>query len=289
MAHSTMETPDAPTGADERLARTRSPRIRNIRTRSPSHDGDDKEDRSVDSVRAMEHQDSAGKPLSIGSIVFWRGHVYTISGFGQLGDLSIEFEEPLHSTEVPRETSVDLIEYAPTDATIACDYIDGFIVVTQRIVVPAVIARVHADLVRAAFGYDTRVWNPIKGWQGKQTDTKEEALKMHDLVKQLTRLLAAHVLCPPWDQVPEVWIEPFVGHTLQTRPLSWDEVDRLYPSAGCSWDRDAVQDSPVIRLVCVRNTAGEHVAALRAQEAGLGSCLEFNLRSERWHAYIVPS
>lgn len=59
--------------------------------------------------------DSAGRPISIGDTVTWRGRFYTIRAFGdRVGphDLySIEFEEPLHvQGEVPDEFGVDLVD-----------------------------------------------------------------------------------------------------------------------------------------------------------------------------------
>jgi hypothetical protein len=59
--------------------------------------------------------DSAGRPISIGDTVTWRGQFYTIRAFGErVGphDLySIEFEEPLHMQgEIPDEFGVDLVD-----------------------------------------------------------------------------------------------------------------------------------------------------------------------------------
>ena len=61
-------------------------------------------------------QDSTGKDIGVGDRVSWRGQTFTIKAFGdRVGRLvtrSIEFEEPLHTNEVPDEISVDLLERA---------------------------------------------------------------------------------------------------------------------------------------------------------------------------------
>lgn len=60
-------------------------------------------------------QDSAGRPITIGDTVTWRGEFYTIKSFsdpvGRFGTRTIEFEEPLHiADEIPDEIAVDLVE-----------------------------------------------------------------------------------------------------------------------------------------------------------------------------------
>jgi len=59
-------------------------------------------------------QDSAGRPLSIGSKVRFRGHNYTIKSFlpgqGTGGCAGLLFEESeIHTNEKPTEISVDLV------------------------------------------------------------------------------------------------------------------------------------------------------------------------------------
>jgi hypothetical protein len=60
--------------------------------------------------------DSAGRPITVGDVVRWRGHLYTIRSFGpstgRVGTLSIAFEELLHVEEIPDEIGVDLVEKA---------------------------------------------------------------------------------------------------------------------------------------------------------------------------------
>lgn len=60
--------------------------------------------------------DSAGRPIAVGDVVRWRGHLYTIRSFGpsagRVGTLSIVFEELLHVEEIPDEIGVDLVEKA---------------------------------------------------------------------------------------------------------------------------------------------------------------------------------
>ena len=60
-------------------------------------------------------QDSAGRPITIGDRVRWRGQLYTIKAFGEAvgryGTRVIAFEEPLHlQDEAPDEIGVDLVE-----------------------------------------------------------------------------------------------------------------------------------------------------------------------------------
>jgi hypothetical protein len=58
--------------------------------------------------------DSAGRSITVGDTVLWRGEFYTIKAFGDLvgrcGTRAILFEEPLHLDEVPDEIGVDLVE-----------------------------------------------------------------------------------------------------------------------------------------------------------------------------------
>jgi hypothetical protein len=59
--------------------------------------------------------DSAGRPISVGDTVTWRGKFYTIRAFGERfgpHDLyAIEFVEPLHiQGEIPDEFGVDLVD-----------------------------------------------------------------------------------------------------------------------------------------------------------------------------------
>lgn len=59
--------------------------------------------------------DSAGRPISVGDTVTWRGQFYTIRAFENRippNDLyAIEFEEPLHiQGEIPDEFGVDLVD-----------------------------------------------------------------------------------------------------------------------------------------------------------------------------------
>lgn len=59
--------------------------------------------------------DSAGRPISVGDTVTWRGKFYTIRAFGDRqgpNDLyAIEFVEPLHiQGEIPDEFGVDLVD-----------------------------------------------------------------------------------------------------------------------------------------------------------------------------------
>jgi len=58
-------------------------------------------------------QDSTGKHIQEGSKVRFRGKEYTIKEFrygeGRFDSAAIEFEENVHTTEVPDEISVDLI------------------------------------------------------------------------------------------------------------------------------------------------------------------------------------
>ena len=61
------------------------------------------------------YQDSAGRPIGVGSRVRFRGEEYTIKAFhddkGPLGEAAIEFEEPeVHTPEMPTEISVDIIQ-----------------------------------------------------------------------------------------------------------------------------------------------------------------------------------
>ncbi len=63
-------------------------------------------------------QDSAGRSITIGDTVTWRGEFYTIKSFGdsvgRCGTRTIAFEEPLHiSDEVPDEIGVDLVKVKP--------------------------------------------------------------------------------------------------------------------------------------------------------------------------------
>ena len=61
----------------------------------------------------MLPKDSTGKPISIGDSVRFRGQVYTIKGFlpgmGLYGTSVIEFEEDVHTKEIPDEISIDRI------------------------------------------------------------------------------------------------------------------------------------------------------------------------------------
>lgn len=58
--------------------------------------------------------DSAGRPISVGDTVTWRGKFYTIRAFGERfgpNDLyAIEFEEPLHMPGIPDEFGVDRVD-----------------------------------------------------------------------------------------------------------------------------------------------------------------------------------
>ncbi len=60
-------------------------------------------------------QDSTGKPLRIGSKVQFRGEVYTIKEFhlgkGLYGSNGLSFEETVHTTEIPDEVAVDVVEW----------------------------------------------------------------------------------------------------------------------------------------------------------------------------------
>ena len=60
-----------------------------------------------------DHFDSTGKLLDVGDPVRWRGQQYTVKDFpagdSPRGYPLIEFEEPLHTDEVPDEVAVDLI------------------------------------------------------------------------------------------------------------------------------------------------------------------------------------
>ena len=63
-------------------------------------------------------QDSAGRAISVGDRVSWRGQLYTIKSFGnpvgRCGTSTITFEEPLHiQDEIPDEIGVDLVEARP--------------------------------------------------------------------------------------------------------------------------------------------------------------------------------
>ena len=56
------------------------------------------------------HYDSAGRPIEVGSRVRFRGQEYTIKAFHFVGwTVRLEFEEEIHTTEVPTEVSVDVI------------------------------------------------------------------------------------------------------------------------------------------------------------------------------------
>ena len=60
------------------------------------------------------HQDSTGRPIEVGSRVRFRGQEYTIKAFpGDHWPLRLEFEEELHTPEVPTEESVDLVTDPP--------------------------------------------------------------------------------------------------------------------------------------------------------------------------------
>ena len=65
-------------------------------------------------VKVDRGQDSAGRPIAVGDTVAWRGAIYTIKAFGgpngRCSSRTIEFEEPLHTNEVPDEIAVDLME-----------------------------------------------------------------------------------------------------------------------------------------------------------------------------------
>lgn len=66
--------------------------------------------------------DSAGRPISVGDTVCWRGKLYTIRAFGdRVGPANlyaIEFVEPLHiQGETPDEFSVDWAD--PTEGGFA--------------------------------------------------------------------------------------------------------------------------------------------------------------------------
>lgn len=56
-------------------------------------------------------QDSTGNPIHVGDKVRFRGREYTIKSFtpckGRLGICAIEFQEPVHTSEVPDEIGVD--------------------------------------------------------------------------------------------------------------------------------------------------------------------------------------
>ena len=57
-------------------------------------------------------QDSAGRPIYIGSKVRFRGQVYTIKAFhpgGSHGSNQLSFEEPVHIEETPDEIAVDCV------------------------------------------------------------------------------------------------------------------------------------------------------------------------------------
>lgn len=59
------------------------------------------------------HQDSTGKPISVGTRVRFRGEEYTIKEFCMVGRMNvptIAFEEECHTTEVPDEISVDRVD-----------------------------------------------------------------------------------------------------------------------------------------------------------------------------------
>lgn len=62
-----------------------------------------------------EPMDSAGRPITVGDVVTWRGRPYTIKAFGdpngRCGTRTILFQEPLHvEGEVPDKIGVDLVE-----------------------------------------------------------------------------------------------------------------------------------------------------------------------------------
>ncbi len=58
--------------------------------------------------------DSTNKEVEIGDKVRFRGETYTIKkfnpGMGLYGTSSIEFEEPIHTTEIPDEITIDFLE-----------------------------------------------------------------------------------------------------------------------------------------------------------------------------------
>ena len=58
-------------------------------------------------------RDSTGKVINKGDKVLFRGQEYTIKEFhhgkGRLGTAAIEFEENIHTDEIPDEIGVDLI------------------------------------------------------------------------------------------------------------------------------------------------------------------------------------
>ena len=58
------------------------------------------------------NQDSAGKFIRPGDRVRFRGHEYTIRGFGEETGHGIEvfFNEELHTPERPTEWSIDLVK-----------------------------------------------------------------------------------------------------------------------------------------------------------------------------------
>ena len=65
-----------------------------------------------------ERQDSAGRPIEIGSRVRFRGEEYTIKkfrpGLGRFRSAQIEFEEECHTDEIPDEIGVDFIGPSPS-------------------------------------------------------------------------------------------------------------------------------------------------------------------------------
>ncbi len=59
--------------------------------------------------------DSTGNPVKAGDLVMFRGQRYTIKRFlsavGTLNTCQIEFEEEVHTPEIPDEISIDLINF----------------------------------------------------------------------------------------------------------------------------------------------------------------------------------
>jgi hypothetical protein len=68
--------------------------------------------------------DSANRPIKLGDKVRFRGHIYTIKEFrpgeGRLGTAALVFEEPVHTSEVPDEVSVDLASAGAVSITFHC-------------------------------------------------------------------------------------------------------------------------------------------------------------------------
>ena len=62
-------------------------------------------------IPGNQYADSTGKPIKLGDQLRFRGHIFTLAGFGQLEDgvaILIPQTPITWTTEVPTETSVDL-------------------------------------------------------------------------------------------------------------------------------------------------------------------------------------